>query len=245
VLQPWEGPFTGDEARLPQHPKVARERREFNRRWREARQVQGLPLPTEEQRARRREYARRWRERARQARISAAATERDDGPQLAASENGICLMIAPREPWRPSPARWRRFPPPGFVRPCEPTLTDRPPAGPGWLHEVKHDGFRILVRKLSERAKVWRRRGADFTDLSLESRANDCGDTLIARAYRARQPTHDAEMTPQRLEAIGHRRRAPAAPAQDRVRLRAARASRALATAREREPQRVLDRPVT
>jgi bifunctional non-homologous end joining protein LigD len=43
-------------------------------------------------------------------------------------------------------------------------LVDRPPAGAGWLHEVKHDGFRILVRKLGERAKVWSRRGADFTD---------------------------------------------------------------------------------
>jgi bifunctional non-homologous end joining protein LigD len=29
---------------------------------------------------------------------------------------------------------------------------------------VKHDGWRILVRKLSERAKVWSHRGADFTD---------------------------------------------------------------------------------
>jgi bifunctional non-homologous end joining protein LigD len=38
------------------------------------------------------------------------------------------------------------------------------PGGAGWLHEVKHDGFRILVRKLGERAKVWSRRGADFTD---------------------------------------------------------------------------------
>lgn len=73
-------------------------------------------------------------------------------------------MIAPRAPWRASPARWLRIPPVGFVRPCEPTLVDRPPAGPGWLHEVKHDGFRILVRKLDERAKVWSRRGADFTD---------------------------------------------------------------------------------
>jgi hypothetical protein len=43
-------------------------------------------------------------------------------------------------------------------------LVDRPPAGPGWLHEVKHDGFRILVRKLGERAKVWSRCGANFTD---------------------------------------------------------------------------------
>jgi bifunctional non-homologous end joining protein LigD len=28
---------------------------------------------------------------------------------------------------------------------------------------VKHDGFRILVRKLGERSMVWSRRGADFT----------------------------------------------------------------------------------
>ena len=68
------------------------------------------------------------------------------------------------DPWRASTARWLRIPPVGFVRPCEPKLVDRPPAGPGWLHEVKHDGFRILVRKLGGRAKVWSRRGADFTD---------------------------------------------------------------------------------
>jgi hypothetical protein len=73
-------------------------------------------------------------------------------------------MIAPRAPWRASPARGTRIPPVGFVRPCEPTLVDRPPAGASWLHEVKHDGFRILVRKLGERAKVWSRCGADFTD---------------------------------------------------------------------------------
>jgi hypothetical protein len=41
-------------------------------------------------------------------------------------------------------ARWRRNPPPGFLRPCELVLVDRPPAGPGWLHEVKHDGFRVV-----------------------------------------------------------------------------------------------------
>jgi len=34
----------------------------------------------------------------------------------------------------------------------------------GWLHEVKHDAFRILVRKPGERAKVWSRRSADLTD---------------------------------------------------------------------------------
>jgi bifunctional non-homologous end joining protein LigD len=74
-------------------------------------------------------------------------------------------MIAPRAPWRASPTRGTRIPPVGFVRPCEPALVDRPPAGAGWLHEVKHDGFRILVRKLGDRAKVWSRGGADFRAL--------------------------------------------------------------------------------
>ena len=65
--------------------------------------------------------------------------------------------------WRAAPSLWRRTAPPGFIRPCEPTLVDRPPAGPGWLHEIKHDGFRILAWKQGERVTVWSRRGADFT----------------------------------------------------------------------------------
>jgi bifunctional non-homologous end joining protein LigD len=44
-----------------------------------------------------------------------------------------------------SAPRWRLSAPPGFIRPCEPALVTRPPAGPGWLHEIKHDGFRILA----------------------------------------------------------------------------------------------------
>jgi ATP-dependent DNA ligase len=59
--------------------------------------------------------------------------------------------------------RWRTNPPTGFLRPCEPTLVDRPPAGPGWLHEIKHDGFRILARKQGDRVQLWSRRGAVFT----------------------------------------------------------------------------------
>jgi bifunctional non-homologous end joining protein LigD len=62
---------------------------------------------------------------------------------------------------------WRARPlsaPPGFIRPCEPALVDRPPVGEGWLHEIKHDGFRILARKQGERVQLWSRRAADFTD---------------------------------------------------------------------------------
>jgi hypothetical protein len=50
------------------------------------------------------------------------------------------------------------------IRACEPALVDRPPAEQGWMHEIKHDGFRIITSKQGERVKVWSRRGADFAD---------------------------------------------------------------------------------
>src|ERR1700757_3377730 len=31
--------------------------------------------------------------------------------------------------------------------PCLPRSADEPPAGPGWIHEIKHDGFRILAHR--------------------------------------------------------------------------------------------------
>src|SRR3954471_9245464 len=40
---------------------------------------------------------------------------------------------------------------PGFIQPCQPALADRPPAGPGWLHEIKFDGYRDIARKDGER----------------------------------------------------------------------------------------------
>jgi len=35
----------------------------------------------------------------------------------------------------------------GFVPPCLPRPAREPPAGRRWIHEIKHDGFRILARK--------------------------------------------------------------------------------------------------
>jgi len=37
--------------------------------------------------------------------------------------------------------------PAGFIAPCLPTKTDKLPSGGQWLHEIKHDGFRIIARK--------------------------------------------------------------------------------------------------
>ena len=33
----------------------------------------------------------------------------------------------------------------GFVEPCLPSLARNIPSGPGWIHEIKHDGYRMLV----------------------------------------------------------------------------------------------------
>jgi ATP-dependent DNA ligase len=38
-----------------------------------------------------------------------------------------------------------------------------PPSGPGWLHEIKHDGFRILARKDAAGVKLITRAGNDFS----------------------------------------------------------------------------------
>src|SRR4051794_20691383 len=35
--------------------------------------------------------------------------------------------------------------PPDFIRPAQPVLADKVPSGDGWLHEPKHDGFRIVA----------------------------------------------------------------------------------------------------
>jgi hypothetical protein len=34
-----------------------------------------------------------------------------------------------------------------FIEPCLPRPADRLPAGSGWIHEIKHDGFRIMARR--------------------------------------------------------------------------------------------------
>jgi ATP-dependent DNA ligase len=35
-----------------------------------------------------------------------------------------------------------------FVAPCIPTRALKPPAGPEWVHEIKHDGYRLQVRRV-------------------------------------------------------------------------------------------------
>jgi bifunctional non-homologous end joining protein LigD len=53
--------------------------------------------------------------------------------------------------------------PAGFIAPCLPTKAQSPPSGPLWLHEIKHDGFRVIARKDGKRVRLYSRPGNDLT----------------------------------------------------------------------------------
>jgi ATP-dependent DNA ligase len=50
-----------------------------------------------------------------------------------------------------------------FVEPCLPSPAERPPAGSNWIHEIKHDGFRIMARRDGAGVRLFTRHGHDFT----------------------------------------------------------------------------------
>jgi len=66
--------------------------------------------------------------------------------------------------WRVSSRPIRtRSKPPGFVLPCQPALAGKPPSGPGWLHEIKWDGYRVIARKDGEQVRLWARTTSDYS----------------------------------------------------------------------------------
>jgi bifunctional non-homologous end joining protein LigD len=52
---------------------------------------------------------------------------------------------------------------PAFVPPALASLTDKPPSGDRWLHEIKFDGYRMQLRLEKGRAKLLTRSGLDWT----------------------------------------------------------------------------------
>ena len=70
---------------------------------------------------------------------------------------GAALYLAAATSLRP------RVLPAGFVAPCLPTNAPQPPSGELWLHEIKHDGFRVIARKNGRWVKLYSRPGNDLT----------------------------------------------------------------------------------
>ncbi len=56
------------------------------------------------------------------------------------------------------------FRPHSTIAPCLPKSAKEPPAGPGWIHEIKHDGFRILARRIGDHVRLYTRHGTNFAD---------------------------------------------------------------------------------
>jgi ATP-dependent DNA ligase len=52
----------------------------------------------------------------------------------------------------------------GAVEPCLPSPAKQPPSGPGWIHEIKHDGVRLIARRnMAGAVRLITRNGNDFT----------------------------------------------------------------------------------
>ena len=54
--------------------------------------------------------------------------------------------------------------PSGFIAPCLPSKVARPPSGPLWVHEIKHDGYRLMVRRDGSRIRCFTRNGHNWAD---------------------------------------------------------------------------------
>jgi bifunctional non-homologous end joining protein LigD len=54
--------------------------------------------------------------------------------------------------------------PSGFIEPCLPSKAARPPSGPLWVHEIKHDGYRLMVRRDGSRVRCFTRNGHDWAN---------------------------------------------------------------------------------
>ena len=54
--------------------------------------------------------------------------------------------------------------PPSFEEPQLATLVDEVPTGSGWIHEIKYDGYRLLLAVGEGVATAWTRNGKDWSD---------------------------------------------------------------------------------
>jgi bifunctional non-homologous end joining protein LigD len=99
---------------------------------------------------------------------------------------------------------------PGFVPPCLPTKAKKPPRGGAWIHEIKHDGFRVIAHKDGKRVKLYSRPGNDLTyrfplivdaiaglrsrSCIIDGEAVACGDDGVPSFERVRYGRHDGSV---------------------------------------------------
>jgi bifunctional non-homologous end joining protein LigD len=50
-----------------------------------------------------------------------------------------------------------------MFQPCLPTPRKRAPSGAAWVHEIKHDGYRLIVRRDGDRVRLYTRRAYNWS----------------------------------------------------------------------------------
>jgi bifunctional non-homologous end joining protein LigD len=48
------------------------------------------------------------------------------------------------------------------IEPCLPSPAERPPSGPDWIHDIKHDGYRMMARRDPVGIRLLTRNGHDW-----------------------------------------------------------------------------------
>src|SRR3954465_2382544 len=81
-----------------------------------------------------------------------------------------------------------------FIEPCLPSPADKPPSGSNWIHEIKHDGYRLMARRDPVGIRLITRNGHD--------RAGDKFDTLVVVRHK---PVLEDSLKPSRLCRVSGR----------------------------------------
>jgi bifunctional non-homologous end joining protein LigD len=79
--------------------------------------------------------------------------------------------------------------PPTWIAPAIPTLVRTAPSGPGWLHEIKHDGYRTICVIDQGKVSIYTRRGHNWAD-RMPSIARALEGLKVRRCQVAAGPLH-------------------------------------------------------
>jgi bifunctional non-homologous end joining protein LigD len=99
-----------------------------------------------------------------------------------------------------------------FIEPCLPSPGERPPTGPDWVHEIKHDGYRLMARRdaLSVGIRLLTKNGHDWASryplivravnklkvrsCLIDGEAVCCNERGMASFDKLRHRSHDPEV---------------------------------------------------
>jgi bifunctional non-homologous end joining protein LigD len=103
-----------------------------------------------------------------------------------------------------------RVAPSSFIEPCLPSSAGKPPSSPEWVHETKHDGYRLMARRDTSGVRLLTRNAHDWApryplivealarlrsrSCIIDGEAVCCGDDGVPSFDRIRYRRHDASV---------------------------------------------------